>query len=137
MVTHSNDRPHSLLATLETTTDPLLAQCNGSPLVHQAGTSNGQALQLLFRHLNHNHRAWISDFPLRTTIATGGNTDLDLLHMPSVAATRLGRLATTALLQRLLRKGRHQAVLLLPRQDLDRDHLLGPALKFLVGNQSP
>ena len=136
MATRSNDRPRSLPSILEITMDLPLAQCNGSPLVHQAGTSNGQVHQLLSRHPNHNHRVSISASPLRTMTVTGGSTDLDLLHTPSVVVTRLDRLVTLALLRRLLRSGRQRVALLLHLQDLDHDHHLRQALKFLAGNLS-
>jgi hypothetical protein len=137
MATHNNDRTHCLPWILETNTDPLLAQCNVSRLALQAETSNnGQVHQLLFHHPNRNHTASTSASPLRKMIAIGDNTDLDLPHTPSVAATHPGHLATPALLQRLLQSGRQQVALLLHLQDLDRDHLLLKALKCLVGNQS-
>lgn len=132
---HSNDRIHSLPAILETNTGPLLVRYNGSPLVLQAGTSNGQVHRLLFHHLNHNRRASTSASPLRMMIVTGGSTDLDHHHTPSVVVKRLGRPATTARLRRLLRRGRQRVVLLLPHQDPGRVHLLRQALKSLVGNQ--
>ena len=136
MATHSNGRTHYLPVILETNTDPLLAQCNGSLLVLQAGTSNGRVHQLLFHHPNHNHRASTSASPLRMMIATDGSTDLDLHRTPSAAVKRLDRLATTARLRRLLQRGRQRVVLLLLHQDLGRDHLLRQVLKFPVGNRS-
>jgi len=132
----SNDRTHSLPPILGTGTDPLPVQCSESLLVHQVGTSSGLVHQLLFRHLNHNHRALTSASPHHTMIAKDGSTDLDHLHTQSVAATRLVRLATPARLQRLHRRGHHQqAVLRLLRRDLGRDHHLHRVLTFLGGNQ--
>ena len=135
--TYSNDQTHCLPRILETTTDLLLAPCNASLLVHLVGTSNnGQVRLLLFRHPSHNHtRASTSASPLRKMIATGGSTGLGLPHTPSVAVTLLGHRATTARHQHLLQSGRQQVALLLHLRDLDRDHLLRQAVKFLAGNR--